>query len=347
MYENHRCSIYPVPLVNFSKLNKKAKKKFISSHNLILYNVCYINSSIQCLFHLDKFTDILDSSGKKLTNATIKLLSGMMNKNNKILSVSDIKEAMAEVDNKYKENNPEDANEFISNYLNALHDEITNKYVNFQTKILYSKDDEESFKNFYKKFYERKGNSFIIDSFYGILRSVSFCSCGVIFSVRFHSFNILELPIYNLGNNISNSLSMHSILKKFITKKIVKHAECSKCGKDTYIKTGLYYLPECLIIYFERNSEKGYIKNDIELMETIDFKQYLYNEDSIKQSNTIYDLKGIIYYNLYGEDFGHYSASFNINGNWYYSDDERLDSQENPNNYINDNVVLLFYETKN
>jgi hypothetical protein len=92
-------------------------------------------------------------------------------------------------------------------------------------------------------------------------------------------------------------------LKKFITKKKVKHAECSKYEKDTYIKTALYYLPECLIIYFERNSEKGYIKNDIELMKTLDFEYYFCNEDLIKQSNTVYDLKGLIYYNLYGEDF--------------------------------------------
>ena len=347
MCENHKCSIYPVSLVNFSTLNKKTKKKFISSYNKNLYNVCYINSSIQCLFHLDKFSDILHFEGKKLTNATIKLLSSMMNKNNKILSVSDIKEAMAEVDNKYNGNNPEDANEFISNYLNTLHDEIANKNAIVQTKRSYSKEDEESFKNFYKKFYERKGSSFIIDSFYGILRTVSFCSCGVTFSFRFHSFNILELPIYNLVNNNSNTLSMHNILKKFITKKKVKHAECSKCGKDTYIKTALYYLPECLIIYFERNSEKGYIKNDIELMKTIDFEYYFYNEDLIKQSNTVYDLKGIIYYSLYGEDFGHYSASLNINGNCYYSDDESLDPEEEPKTYANGHVVLLFYEKKN
>lgn len=347
MFENHKCSVYPIPLINFSTLHIKTKKKFISLDNKNLYNVCYMNSSIQCLFHLDKFSDILYCSGKKLTKATITLLSSMMNKNNKILSVSEIKEAMAEVDNKYNDNNPEDANEFISNYLNALHEEVVNKYENLQTKILYSKNDEKSFQNFYKKFYERKGSSFIIDSFYGILRSESFCRCGITFSVRFHSFNILELPLYNIGNNISNILSMDNILKKFITKKIVKHAECSECHKDTYIKTGLYYLPECLIIFFERNSEKGYIKNDIKILETIDFKYYLYNDASIKQSNTVYDLKGIIYYDLYERDFGHYSASLKINGKWYYLDDESLENQDEPNNYINDNVVLLFYEKKN
>jgi ubiquitin C-terminal hydrolase len=82
-------------------------------------------------------------------------------------------------------------------------------------------------------------------------------------------------------------------------------------------------------------------------MKTLDFEYYFYNEDLIKQSNIVYDLKGIIYYNLYGEDFGHYSASFNINGNWYYSDDESLIPEEEPKTYANGHVVLLFYEKKN
>lgn len=347
MLEKHKCSVYPIPLVNSSTLYKKAKKKFISSENKYLYNVCYMNSSIQCLFHLSKFSNILFCSGNKLTNATIKLLSSMMNKKNKILSVSEIKEAMAEIDDKYNDNNPEDANEFISNYLNALHDEIANKNGDFQTKILYSKDDEESFQKFYKKFYESKGSSFIIDSFYGILRSVSFCKkCDVTFSVRFHSFNILELPLYNIENHDNKILNMHNILKKFITKKIIKHAKCSKCGKDTYIKTSLYYLPDCLIIFFERNSEKGYIKNDIEILETIDFNYYLYNYDSIKQSNNVYDLKGIIYYDIYKNDFGHYSASFKFDDKWYCLNDESKEDQDEPHNYVNDNAILLFYEKK-
>lgn len=347
MFENHKCSVYPIPLANYSTLyKKKTKKTFASSDNKNLYNVCYMNSSIQCLFHLSKFSDILFCPGKKLTNATIALLSSMMNKKNKILSVSEIKEAMAEIDDKYNDNNPEDANEFISNYLNALHDEIANKNGDFQKKILYSKDDEESFQKFYKKFYERKGSSFIIDSFYGILRSVSFCKCGVTFSVRFHSFNILELPLCNIENQDNKILSMHNILKKFITKKVVKDAKCSECRKDTYIKTGLYYLPDCLIIFFERNSEKGYIKNDIEILETIDFNYYLYNNDSIKQSNANYELKGIIYYDLYENDNGHYSASFKIDDKWYCLNDEKKEEQDEPHNYVNDNAILLFYEKK-
>ena len=103
-----------------------------SSNNLT--NVCYINSSIQCLFHLKKFANFIGevSGNSLLLRVTRNLLIDMINSNSnnyksKNLSINEIKEAMAKVDKRYKYNNQEDANEFISNFLNALLDEVSDK----------------------------------------------------------------------------------------------------------------------------------------------------------------------------------------------------------------------------
>lgn len=343
--------IHPVGLLNLSRVDKKKKKKYYKNNNESLYNTCYINSSIQCLFRLNGFINkILYSTGKELTEATNKLINAMMCKKNisKNLRVLEIKQAMAKIYEKYKDNNPEDANEFISNYLNALHEENMNKYSSFDfSNIQMSDNDKENFMNFFKKFYGKKGESFIFDIFYGILRTESYCKkCKYQFSVKFHAYNILEIPIYNLINNNNEVLNMNKILKQYISPKEVEHSTCSVCQIDTFIKTEFFTFPKCLIIYFERNDEKKYIDNDINILETINLDKYLYNP-STNSSKYNYTLKGVIYYDDLGDNLGHYTATCLIEYKWYYFDDNEIYEQENLKN-INDyeKPVLLFYENE-
>ena len=83
-------------------------------------------------------------------------------KNYLFLSSSDIKEAMGEYNDKYKKNKKEDVNEFITNYLNILHEEIEDKsnHIIFNQ---YDDFDKEYFEIFNNKFYLKKGKSFVLD----------------------------------------------------------------------------------------------------------------------------------------------------------------------------------------
>ena len=116
-----------------------------------------------------------------------------MMKKDKNLSVLEIRKAMGEFDSKYNDNNPEDANEFISDYLNALRKETGIKDKNLINEI----GADENYTNFLKKFY-KKGTSFIIVLFFVTLRTENFYinKCSETFSVKYNSFSILYLPLH-------------------------------------------------------------------------------------------------------------------------------------------------------
>ena len=82
-YNENEINIPPVGLLNFSRKDQK-----ISGYNnykdLNLWNACYINASIQCLFRLDEFVkNILKYEGGNLTKATRNLINKMKNFNKK------------------------------------------------------------------------------------------------------------------------------------------------------------------------------------------------------------------------------------------------------------------------
>lgn len=338
-----KLSLPPVGLLNLSKNNsKKYKKKYNNSY---LYNTCYINASIQCLFRLEELIDnVLNCSGGKLLQATKNLINKMRNSNeNSKLSVLEIKDAMAEYDEKYNDIYPEDANEFISDYLNGLLKETLIKDNQIVNKISINIDNkDESFYHFLNKFY-KNGCSFISDLFCGILRTKNFCKkCHNIISITYHSFKILDLPLYYLAKkNINKNLDLEEIIKEFISEKEISNFICQKCKVNYYTKTDIYKLPNYLLIYFKRKVENFYIQNDIINFKTINFTNYLYEK---KSDNLNYNLKGNIYYSFYSNNIGHYSASCLIGDKWYYFDDSEFYFSEELIEYEEDNLILLFYE---
>jgi ubiquitin C-terminal hydrolase len=273
--------------------------------------------------------------------ATKYLIINMRNKNNcenYPLSVSDIKKGMIEYNEKYKYNNPEDVNEFISDYLNMLFIETRKKDSNIINEI---DNADENYSRFLKKSYS-KGHSFISDLFYGILRTKNFCkNCDKIFFVNYQSFNILDMPIYYLAiKNKTKTLNIEDIITAYISDKECLQTKC-ECGNKIYAKTDIYKLPKYLIMYFERKADNHYIENDIDIKESIDLNNFLFEEES---DGSCYNIKGVIYYSLFGKNNGHYTASCLINNKWYYFDDDTYTSSEEYVEYKGYNLVLLFYE---
>ena len=345
--------IYPTKLLNLSRVNKKTEKKYFKLKISNIYNICYMNSSIQCLFHCRDFINkILEYKEEKLkvgklTEATFNLIKDMLNPQNqkKDLSVTEIKKAMGESIELYKENNQEDANEFISNFLNLLHEELADKN-NFPKNIeINNEDDEKSFNNFCYKFYMKKGSSFILDLFYGIVRNKKYCnSCNEPFSENFSSFNILELPIYFLSKNNKNTLNFGEILINYTSQKKILDAQCKKCKGKAYSLTEIYKLPKYLIIYFGRYNDDNFIENNIDYPKKMDFKNFIIKEKRNNLNNYNYKLRSIIFYTFIGKE-GHYCASCLNNDNWIYFDDHYI---EKYNEKSSDGVpIILFYEKDN
>lgn len=338
---------YPVKLLNLSRVNRIIENYFIEREISNLYNACYMNSSIQCLFYLNDFINgIINYKGGNLTNATINLIYDITNKKNKeyLLSVSEIKKAMGEKIEIYKENNQEDANEFISNYLELLHKEISNKNISREIMIsIKSEEDKESFLKYYNKFFIRKGNSFILDLFYGILHTKKYCNCKTL-SKTFSSFNLLELPIYaSLLKDYKNNIQLEEILNIYISSNKISNELCEHCKGQIFSLTTFYVLPKYLIIYFGRKNGDNFIENKIDFPKEIDLKKYLNQEIRVYSSDYIYYLKSFIVHRSFGKK-GHYSSYLRNGNNWIYCDDHYIEKYEKM--FLAGIPIILFYEKK-
>jgi ubiquitin C-terminal hydrolase len=286
--------------------------------------------------------NIYNFYGGKLTNATIELIKKMINNNNKKenCSASRIKEIMGEISKNYKENEPEDAYEFIVYYLDTLVKETLNESTPMKKRKV-DDNDKIYFNQFLKKFSHKyfretnikNGGSFILDLFYGLLRTERYCyKCKKSFSVKFNIYNILILPVYNIEGGKTN---MEKILIEYFKYSKSNNA-CDICSKPLYIKTDIFTLPKCLILYFGINYEKSYNSYYINCEEPINMGNFVY-----KNSNDYnYKLKGIIYHNFIGKK-GHYSASCFINNYWRYFDDNYVGLDRRSSN---SKPIILFYE---
>lgn len=346
--EEEKIYLNPVGLANLSRYQRINNYK--SFKKASLFNSCYMNASIQCLFRIDGFVKkIIQANEGSLVLATKKLIYDMQKPNNNYnqCSVLDIKKAMGEKNEKYNDKFQEDANEFITNYLNYLIEETRD----FANKIdwICKKGDEEFFNKFYRKFFKRNGTSFIIDLFYGVIRTEYYCKkCKGIFNIKFSSFNILEIPVieqYSFENN--EPLNVQNLIENFISEKDDMDEICSKCRTTVKMKTSINSLPKCLIIYF--NKEEYQKTNNIDIPKTIDMKNYVYDKSLIKDNDCYYNLKGIIFYSNYTSKVGHYKAACLVNNTdnekWYYFDDNNVKTDKNLLRiYDDENPYLLFYE---
>ena len=354
-------SVPPVGLLNLSRKkqiyyehsshNNSSMDFYNDNYNYDLYNICYMNSVIQCLFRLDKFVaNILVSEGKNLLNASKDLLIKMINykaDRNIILSVEKIKKAIEQIDERYKNNNCEDVNEFISNYLDGLLEETKHEdiLVYKENSFLDYQVEKPAYIRFFNRFYSKKGDSFILDLFYGELKMQKICShCKALQSIQFSAFNILELPIYELAKiNQYSPINLKDILKEYISENKNNEDICNICHtKSIYSKTEIFKLPKYLIIYFGRTVENDYISSDINFPSQMDFYDFIYKKDEINTYDNVYNLKSVIYYYSIRKKLGHYTASCKCDYKEYYFDDSEVIEKTKAN--ILGNPIILFYE---
>jgi len=322
-------------LTNYSSFKKIYNHYYYS---VIYYsaNLCYMNSSIQCLAHLEEFAhwilNIRPKDNDNLLKETQNLFEEMNNE--KESSVIKIKGEMAKLDKRYERDDQQDANEFISLFLNEilLETQDTIDLINSYSQL--EGLEKQAFEKLWKRFYLKKGKSYMVDLFYGILKTETRkINNDELISVNFHMYNMLELPLYFLDKNCSN-IDLNDILKNFFEKK-------NNDDGETYDRTIIYKMPKYLIIFFNRKNDKEYLDIKINYKFEEDFSAYS-PENSGEHK---YELCGIIHYNSDTTNYGHYSATCNVGGdNWYYFNDSVYKEKSKEN--LNKNEIILFYSKK-
>ena len=317
-------------------------------------NNCYLNSSLQLLTRVNdlkekilNFNDInkdINTNGQ-LTKEFKSILYKIENdEERRCFSPDKLKRVMANIDERYTKNHQEDANEFISFFLNALISETANKNKVIDKIEVYDKNDEDAFNKFYKKFYIKKGYSFILELFYGIIKTEKICkSCKERNFIKFSSFNVLDLPIYSLAKS-NKILDLKVILNKYLSEYKNNGFTCIKCNaNNVYTNTIIYSLPKYLILFLARIVENEYLYNEIKYPEQFNFNEYTNNLIKIK-ANYNYKLECVIEHSG-GAYSGHYTALCRILDNcWYDFSDSHgyMHSQ----GFESKNAIILLYKAQ-
>ena len=299
---------------------------------------CYLNSSLQVFFHLENFNEKIKKlqnqrKDKELTNKYLILLkeidSGIT-----IIDPKDIKSTLSKIEEKYKFGNQQDANEFISIFLNQMKEEV--KLMNFENQmdeiIPIKKIEKDAYDKLENKFFT-KYNSFLIELFYGRLKKEILCPKDKKpIKVNFQVFNMIEL--LESANNVIGTLMEYQSEKKINTKIKIKCQDCKIDYEYYFSKTTIYNLPYYLILYLVKP-----INN---------FNEYQIEANKIceKNNNEIYELiSSIAYYGNYRN--GHYFAKCKDikNNQWYQFSDEKYNKIYNQS-IIDNNDIILFYKKK-
>jgi len=316
-------------------------------------NNCYLNSSLQLLtrikelkeevFNFNEHYEDNDTKGRLIIEFK-SLLQKIEDSKDKELTLNPgkLKRVMGNVDEKYKSNYQEDSNEFIANFISALLSETGNKDKIVKKLNIVNESEKRPYENLYKKFFQRKGDSFLFNLFYGILKVTKKCNkCNNINSIKFNAFNMLEFPLYNLTKkNDNKDLSLKQIFDSFTEEKKYEEA-CNNCNSDeVYSKTTIYTLPQYLIISFGRICEGNYYSNNIYYPKSIKIK------GEFEQKSFSYILECVIEHSG-GLGGGHYTSLIPTdknNDNWIRYSDSYCSG--NSYGFESRNAIILLYKLK-
>ena len=343
-------------LSNKNKVKNEESKIYGFRNN---FNDCYLNSSLQlltrikdlknCVFNYEKKYQINednDTEGKLFIEFKKILIQIDKSKDNRlVIDPKPLKNVMGKIDEKYYEDDQEDANEFLSNFIDGLRLETLYKLKEAEIKELKNlkindKLIKSAYDNFFNRFYIKRGYSFLIDIFYGILQSQIHCKACNEKTIKFNPYNMLELPIIQLAKKYKNkSLELTMILNEFKVEKKYE-SKCSNCNssRNVYTRTLLYTFPKYLIISLGRSVDNSYINNNIiydknlELISDYDNKKYNYNLECVLEHSG-------------GANSGHYWAlcpkdqNYNV---WYrFSDSSCIKEEKDFHSKI---ALILLYK---
>ena len=316
-------------------------------------NNSYLNASLQLLtrikelkeevfnFNYNEICKDNETQGRLIVEFKSLLQEIEYSKDNElILNPGRLKSAMGNIDENYISNFQGDSNEFIADFICALLSETRNLTKEVKKLNIINVYEKRPYDILYKRFFQRKGNSFILDLFYGILKFSEICKkCNSINSIKFNTYNMLELQLYNLVKKEKNkSLSLEQLFNNF-TEETKCAGKCNNCcSEGIYSKISIYTLPKYLIISFGRICDRNYYYNNITYPKIFNIK------NEFDQKNFSYVIECVIEHSG-GINYGHFTCLIPTdknNNNWVRYNDSYCN--RNDTGFESKNAKILLYK---
>ena len=322
-------------ILNKQKRQHEFKLKLYSNKNFAtvgldnIGNNCYLNSVLQILKNIPKFTyNILnfDDNSDNFLLSLKHLMINICNSNNSSFSPRDFKLLLGKENSRFSGDNQNDSTIFYISLLNIIHKKINKAKKENYKKLDISKYKDKSLQEKYdiwKENFLLKNESFIFDFFYIFFANEIECNSCHNKIQTFQTSNFLDFPIANgkkLVKNLEECFENYLMIKYF-------EDNCSKCHKTKLSqKFVILDLPPVLMINLKRVGE------NIAYFNELDIPYYLYIKKLIKnyKKNIIYELRGFIKHSG-NENYGHNFAFCKnmFNDKWYEYNDSTCNSIEN------------------
>ena len=340
---------------------------------------CYMNATIQCFCHIEKFVNFFkyshqainksNENGKYLTYSFKLLIENLWPDNydpsfyeKKYYTPIEFKNKISKMNNLFEGVAANDAKDLVNFIIMTLHEELNkanNNNINNNNIILDQTNQQVMFNNFAKSFMDNN-KSIISDLFYGINCSITQCGgCGIQ-TYNYQTYFFLVFPLeevrkfkynnnfnYNINNNVVTIFDCFDYDKKINIMSGENSMFCNFCKRSnnssmcTILTTG----PEILILLLNRG--KG-----IEFNVKINFTYELNLFNYIQYNNSGYNYKLIGVITHMGESGmgGHFIAYCcdPLFEKWYkYNDAIVSEVKDFQNEVINYAMpYLLFYQKK-
>lgn len=321
-------------LFYLSKIKPKGLKNIDGS--------CYMNSTLQCFYHIKEFTDYFLKNKFKIKNkkgiittGLLDVIEGLSQKYSSAYTPSKFKENLIKVDDSFKGSEGKDSGDLTLLILNQCHEELINDYSDLQDMSIDQRKESLLFLDIFLK--DMKEKSIIKDLFSYYIRVKNICfGCGTIFySISLNNIMIFSLEeVFRMNGSditmrsdersvsIENCLSCFSFNGSFDKKEF----NCQYCKKKSYLFSVKSFatLPKYLIMQMKRGKNEKF-ECSVEFEENIDLKESYANvEGAPKEKNTKYTLLGGTI--LYGRGgYGHTVAFCrHFDGEYYLFNDSNF-----------------------